>query len=65
MSGVDTAAMVSEVEEKAAALCDSIKQATEAGVPDALVLPALFATFKAAGMLPESLDLGMLGGLFR
>ena len=61
----DQASMVSDVEEKATALCDSIKQATEAGVPDALVLPALFAVFKEAGMLPEALDLGMLAGLFR
>lgn len=61
----EQAAMVADVEEKATALCDSIKQATEAGVPDALVLPALFAVFKQAGMLPDSLDLGMLAGLFR
>ena len=59
----DQAAMVSDVEKKATALCDSIKQATEAGVPDALILPALFAVFKEAGMLPD-LDLTMLAGLF-
>lgn len=61
----DQAAMVSDVEGKAAALCESIKRATEAGVSDALVLPALFAVFKEAGMLPEALDLGMLAGLFQ
>lgn len=45
-------------------LCDSIKSAQEAGVSEALILPALIAVFREAGMLPEGLDFGSLLGMF-
>jgi hypothetical protein len=51
------------VEEDARKLCTTVKEATEAGVPDALMLPALIAVFREAGMLPDfdfSAVLGML-----
>lgn len=57
-------AWVARVEEDARALCSTVKEATEAGVPDALLLPALVAVFREAGMLPDfdfSAVLGMLG----
>ena len=57
--------LIAEIETRAHSLCEAINQAAAAGVPDALVLPALFAVFREAGMLPESLDFGMLAGLFR
>lgn len=52
------------VEAKARELCDSVKAATEAGVSDALLLPALLGVFREAGMLPD-MDFGSLMGMFR
>lgn len=57
-------AWVTRVEEDARTLCSTVKEATAAGVPDALLLPALVAVFREAGMLPDfdfSAVLGMLG----
>lgn len=57
---------IEEMEACGRMLCDAVKRANEAGVPDALLLPALIAVFRDAGMLPDafsSLDLGtLLGG---
>lgn len=53
------------VELEARHLCAATKAATEGGVPDALLLPALVAVFREAGMLPESLDFGSLLGMLR
>ena len=55
-------AWVQRVEEDATTLCASVKAATEAGVPDGLLLPALVAVFREQGMIPDSLS-GMLGGM--
>lgn len=55
--------LLAEVTADAQKLCDSVKAAEDGGVSPALVLPALFSVFKAAGMIPEGIDLSMLGGL--
>jgi hypothetical protein len=56
-------AWVALVEEDARNLCTTVKDATEAGVPDALLLPALIAVFREAGMLPDLDFSGLLGML--
>ena len=53
------------VEVEAEHLCLAVRAATEGGVPDGLLLPALVSVFRAGGMIPESLDLGSLLGLLR
>lgn len=58
-------ALVRAVERDAAALAASMHAAVNAGVSQALLLPALFNVFREAGMLPESLDLGSLLGMLR
>jgi len=50
------------VEVEAQHLCTAVKQASEAGVPEGLLLPALIAVFREAGMIPQSLDFGSLLG---
>ncbi len=52
------------VEAAAQQLCRETHAAVEAGVPDALLLPALLAVFREAGMLPD-IDLGGLLGLLK
>lgn len=64
MPELTEAQWVTLVEAKAGELCDSVKGATEAGVSDALLLPALLGVFREAGMLPD-LDFGSLLGMFR
>lgn len=44
---------VALVEEQGRLLCQAVKDATEAGVPDGLLLPALVGVFREAGMLPD------------
>ena len=56
--------LLEQVRRDAEQLCASVKAAEDGGVSPALVLPELFSVFKAAGMLPEGLDLSMLSGLF-
>jgi hypothetical protein len=58
----NTQAWLERVEEDARSLCSTVKDATEAGVPDALMLPALIAVFREAGMLPD-FDYGSLLGM--
>jgi hypothetical protein len=53
------------VEIEARHLCEATRAASEGGVPDGLLLPALVAVFREAGMIPESLDLGALFGMLR
>lgn len=60
---LDQDAWLAEVSEDARTLCTTVKAATEAGVPDALLLPALLAVFREEGMVPENLG-GILGGIF-
>lgn len=60
----NTQAWLAQVEEDARTLCSTVKEATEAGVPDALMLPALIAVFREAGMLPD-LDFSALLGMLR
>ncbi len=55
---------VALVEERGQELCSAVKAATEAGVSDALLLPALIGVFRDAGMLPD-LDFGGLLGMLR
>lgn len=55
---------VALVEAKGRELCSAVKDATEAGTSDALILPALIGVFREAGMLPD-LDFGSLLGLLR
>jgi hypothetical protein len=64
MEGATPEQWVGLVEAKARELCDSVKGATEAGVSDALLLPALLDVFRQAGMLPD-LDFGSLLGMLR
>jgi hypothetical protein len=52
-------AWVQRVEEDGRSLCETVKAATEAGVPDGLLLPALVGVFREAGMLPD-FDVGGL-----
>lgn len=52
------------VEAQARDLCTAVKDATEAGVSDALLLPTLLAVFREAGMLPD-MDFGSLLGMLR
>lgn len=52
------------VEEDARSLCSTVKEATEAGVPDSLLLPALIAVFREAGMLPD-FDYASILGMLR
>lgn len=59
------AALLKVVEVEAEHLCLAVKAADRAGVPDALMFPALVSVFREAGMLPESLDLGGLLGMLR
>ena len=58
----DTDGWLAEVAEDATTLCTTVKAAAEAGVPDALLLPALLAVFREQGMIPENMG-GLLGGL--
>jgi hypothetical protein len=58
-------ALLQVVEVEARHLCEATREATEGGVPDALLLPALVSVFREAGMIPADLDLGMLLGMFR
>jgi hypothetical protein len=60
----DTDGWLAEVKEDAGTLCLTVKAATESGVPDALLLPALLDVFREHGMLPD-LDFGSLLGLLR
>ena len=55
--------LLAAVTRDAENLCASVKAAEDGGVSSALVLPALFSVFRAAGMLPESLDIGSLMGM--
>jgi hypothetical protein len=50
--------------EQARALCATVKEASVAGVPDALLLPCLLDVFRAEGMLPD-LDFGTLLGMLK
>lgn len=59
------AALLEVVEVEARHLCEATRAATEGGVPDALLLPALVSVFREAGMIPDGLDLGSLLGLLR
>lgn len=52
------------VSEQGRLLCRTVKDATEAGVSDALILPALIDVFREAGMLPD-LDFSSLLGMLR
>lgn len=52
------------VEQDAQALCNSVQEAAAAGVPDALLLPALMAVFRDAGMLPD-IDFASLLGMLK
>ena len=52
------------VEERGRALCEAVKAANEAGVSEALLLPALIDVFREAGMLPD-LDFGSILGMLR
>jgi hypothetical protein len=52
------------VSEQGRLLCKSVKDATEAGVPDSLLLPALIDVFREAGMLPD-FDFGAILGMLR
>jgi hypothetical protein len=57
--------LISEMERRGRELCEAVQRAEDAGVPPALLLPALMAVFREAGMLPDafaSLDLGALLG---
>lgn len=64
MPDENTQAWLERIEEDARTLCDTVKAATEAGVPDALMLPCLLAVFREAGMLPD-FDYGSLLGMLR
>lgn len=55
---------VALVEERGHALCEAVKAANEAGVSEALLLPALIDVFRQAGMLPD-LDWSMIMGMLR
>lgn len=61
---VDERELVAAVERRAEELCGAVKTASEAGVSDALLLPALVAVFRDAGMLPD-LDFGSILGMLR
>lgn len=58
--GLTEAQWVEAVELHGRALCDTVKAAAEAGVPDALLLPALIAVFHEAGMIPDLDFMGLL-----
>ena len=60
----DTNGWLAECAEDARTLCRTVKAASEAGVPDALLLPALLDVFRAEGMLPD-LDFSSLLGMLR
>ena len=64
-SEAQRAALLQVVEIEARHLCEATRAATEGGVPDALLLPALVSVFRQAGMIPDGLDLGSLLGLLR
>jgi hypothetical protein len=55
---------LAEVQAQGRGLCSTVKAATEAGVPDALLLPALIEVFREAGMLPD-LDFSSILGMLR
>lgn len=57
------AEMLEQVRRDGHALAASTKAALEAGVSEALVLPALFEVFAEAGMMPAGLDLGSILGM--
>jgi len=56
--------LIAEVESRGRELCRAVKGANEAGVPDSLLLPALMAVFREAGMLPD-FDFAPLLGMLR
>jgi hypothetical protein len=60
----DVNGWVAEAVEDARTLCSTVKAAAEAGVPDALLLPALLDVFREQGMLPD-MDFGSILGMFR
>jgi hypothetical protein len=55
---------VALVEARGRDLCEAVKAANEAGVSEALLLPALIDVFRQAGMLPD-IDFGSLLGMLR
>lgn len=55
---------MSLVEERGRSLCEAVKAANEAGVSEALLLPALIDVFREAGMLPD-IDFGTILGMLR
>lgn len=61
-------ALLRVVEIEAKHLTDAVTAAEQAGVPPALLYPALISVFREAGMLPEGWEgmlenvMGMLGG---
>lgn len=64
MSELSEPELIALVEGKAQELCEAVKRANEAQVPDSLLLPALIAVFQQAGMIPD-LDLSSLLGMLR
>ena len=57
-------ALLAVTEVKARELCESVKRASDAGVPDSLLQPRLMEVFREAGMLPD-LDFGTILGMLR
>lgn len=57
--------LLAAVERDAQTLCRSVHAATEGGVSEALLLPALISVFREAGMLPQDLDFGSLLAMLR
>lgn len=55
---------VALVELRGRALCEAVKEANEAGVSEALLLPALIDVFREAGMLPD-IDFASILGMLR
>lgn len=62
MATIDKMEHVRIVEREARALAEALRDAAEAGVGQALLLPALVSVFRDAGMLPQNLaELGVPG----
>lgn len=64
MSAPTEAERIALVEARGRELCAAVREANEAGVSEALLLPALIGVFREAGMLPD-LDFDSILGMLR